>query len=285
VEKICRDGSLVDADARGPTGIDLVIADGEGRPVFVDLVGDDPRRIPTRVFEHRAWFEDNRGLFLRAYSRDGIVRAEEPVFAFVVGDLPPSVIDAVGAVNGVSVRLLRAECYSIDGELEILIDDLSPRPHASGRRQSDRGEATAGSRAGAAPVTPSAARPENGIESQAVRALLGLFVSGVDGLDGRVQTTEYEEGMTFRLGDRTLADVSVSQGSFTVSPGDSLVNPIVVSDRVSLERALNAVVSLFVREDVPPDAGEAPEPGLEDDERAALAEIWGAGIPADARSA
>jgi hypothetical protein len=173
---------------------------------------------------------------------------------------------------------MRAECYAVDGEIELLLDDLTPWPPVSERRQSER---EAGTDVGAAGDAGSF-RPEDRIESQPVRALLGLFISGVDGLDGRVRATESEEGISLTLGGRTLAEVGVSQGSFTVTPGDSLVNPIVVSDRVSLERALNAVVSLFVREDVSAHDGGSSGPELDDAEQAQLAEIWGRGISADA---
>jgi hypothetical protein len=118
------------------------------------------------------------------------------------------------------------------------------------------------------------------IESDAVRALLALFRSGVDGLDSRISVAESNGGMTFALGDRTLAEVSVSPGSFTVSPGVEAASPIVVSDRVSLERALNAVVSMFVREEAPPGGGNggAARRELPEEDRAELASIWGGGV-------
>ncbi|MBN2564980.1 MAG: hypothetical protein JXB46_04650 [Candidatus Eisenbacteria bacterium] len=269
VGEICEGGRLVDADARGPTGVDLVVADEEGRPVFVDVVLDDPRTIPSRAFEHLRWFEDNRRLFLRAYSRDGVVRTEDPVFVFVSEEIPDPVLAAVGSMDGVPVRLISAECYSVLGEIEILLEDVTPESAGGARRQSGDGNGTS---------TRDASRPHERIESQPVRGLLGLFTSGVDGLDGRIEATETRDRISFTLGERVLAEVGVSPASFTVSPGDSLVNPIVVSDRVSLERALNAVVSLFVREEATvPEVG-VPDGTLTDQERAALAEIWGAGV-------
>ncbi len=113
-----------------------------------------------------------------------------------------------------------------------------------------------------------------------------LFRSGVDGLDGRIATAESGDRISFSLGDRRLADVAVSPGSFTVSPGDGLITPIVVSDRVSLERALNSVVSLFVRDERTTDGGngQGADVELTDDERSVLSDIWGAGVQASDRS-
>jgi len=56
----------------------------------------------------------------------------------------------------------------------------------------------------------------------------------------------------------------------------------VVSDRVSLERALNSVVSLFVREERPRDGGNGRSSDVElaDDEQSVLSDIWGAGVQA-----
>lgn len=278
--ELCAGGRLVDSDARGPTGVDLVMADEDGRPLFVDLVTEGDRSIPVRAAEHRKWFEENARLFLRAYSRDGVVRTEEPVFVFVSADFAPLVEEVVSALDGLTIRLLRAECYSVEGESELLLEDVTPSAQSEPRRQSVAGESER-SRA--------EARCEDRIESQRVRELLRLFTSGVDGLDGRVEASESADRIRFSAGGRALADVSVSQGSFTVAPGDRLVNPIVVSDRVSLERALNAVVSFFVREEasVPAAAGTrenagqaGEEPALDEEERAELAAIWGGGVAA-----
>lgn len=268
---------LIDADAQGPTGVDLILVDEDGRPIFVDIILEGVAGVPSRVFEHASWFEQNRQLFLRAYSRDGIVRSEDPIFVFIACDFPEPVIAAVAALSGVSVRLLGAEYYLVDGSYEILLDDITPgdeKPVSRSvvRRTDDMGGGADSS-------------PRDKIESEAGRALLALFRSGVDGLDGRIGVRESDDRMTFQLEDRKLADVTVSPGSFTVSPGDGLTNPIVVSDRISLERALNAVVSLFVREGVEASGGDMPggngganSPELSDEEREELGRIWDVGV-------
>jgi hypothetical protein len=268
-ERICEDAELVDADAQGPSGIDLVLADADGRPVLVDIVGDEVFAIPSRIFDHLRWLEENRRLFLRAYARDGVVKAEAPILAFVARDYPTSVLMAVGAVKGVSVRLLRAEYFLVDGAGRLAVEEVEARPCA----------AIAPTIARRAMEIVSSVAPafDDLIESGTVRALFSLFRSGVDGLDGRIRTRAANGGIVFELGGRTLAAVNASPGSFTVATGDPVVNPIVVSDRVSLERALNAVVSLFVREEDPLSGGVVG-PGaaadLEEDERVELATIW-----------
>lgn len=265
---------VVDADVRGPTGVDLLLVDDDGRPVFVDVVLDSAGEVPTRIFDHTRWYEQNRRLFLKAYTNDGVVRIEDPVFVFVASRFPASVLEVVRAMPDVPVRLVRAEYFLIDGAAEVLLEDVTPsvqeRISTSVARRTD--DVSAGGES----------TPRDIIESDAVRTLLALFRSGVDGLDGRIATTESDEGISFRVGDRRLADVAVSPGSFTVSPGDGLINPIVVSDRVSLERALNSVVSLFVREERPRDGGngQGSDVELADDERSVLSDIWGVGVQA-----
>ena len=269
---ICPGAKLVDEDAQGPTGVDVILVDEDGRPVFVDVVPDGPEMIPTRIFEHVSWFEQNKRLFLRAYSREGAVRAEDPVFAFVASRFPGPVLAAVAAMVDMPVRLLRAEYFLVDGTAEMLFEDVTPVR----RERVD----SAVSRRSTELQGGGSARPQNRIESAPVRTLLALFKSGVDGLDGRIEATESDEKILFTFGGRSLAQVAVSPGSFTVAPGDGLINPIVVSDRVSLERALNSVVSLFVREE----SGRAGGNGggttadLPDDEREELAGIWGTGV-------
>ena len=265
---------VVDADVQGPTGVDLLLVDDDGRPVFVDVVLDSAGEVPTRIFDHTRWYEQNRRLFLRAYTNDGVVRIEDPVFVFVASRFPASVLEVVRAMPDVPVRLVRAEYFLIDGAAEVLLEDVTPsvqeRITTSVARRTD--DMSAGGES----------TPRDIIESDAVRALLALFRSGVDGLDGRIAATESDEGISFRMDDRRLADVAVSPGSFTVSPGDGLINPIVVSDRVSLERALNSVVSLFVREERPRDGGNGRGSDVElaDDERLVLSDIWGVGVQA-----
>ena len=265
---------VVDADMQGPTGVDLLFVDDDGRPVFVDVVLDSAGEVPTRIFDHTRWYEQNRRLFLKAYTSDGVVRIEDPVFVFVASRFPASVLAVVRAMPDVPVRLVRAEYFLIDGAAEVLLEDVTPsvqeRITTSVARRTD--DMSAGDKTATRDI----------IESDAVRTLLALFRSGVDGLDGRIATTESDEGISFRMGDRRLADVAVSPGSFTVSPGDGLINPIVVSDRVSLERALNSVVSLFVREERPRDGGNGRGSDVElaDDEQAMLSDIWGAGVQA-----
>jgi hypothetical protein len=230
--------------------------------------------VPIRIFDHTRWYEQNRRLFLKAYANDGVVRIEDPVFVFVASRFPASVLEVIRAMPDVPVRLVRAEYFLIDGAAEVLLEDVTPsvqeRISTSVARRTD--DMSAGREA----------TPRDIIESDAVRTLLALFRSGVDGLDGRIATTESDEGISFRMGDRRLADVAVSPGSFTVSPGDGLINPIVVSDRVSLERALNSVVSLFVREERPSDGGNGRGSDVElaDDEQSVLSDIWGAGVQA-----
>ncbi len=269
---------VVDADVQGPTGVDLLLVDDDGRPVFVDVVLDSAGDIPTRIFDHTRWYEQSRRLFLRAYANDGVVRIEDPVFVFVGSRFPASVLEAVRAMPGVPVRLVRAEYFLIDGAAEVLLEDVTPsvqeRISTSVARRTD--DMSVGGESSS----------RNVIESDAVRTLLALFRSGVDGLDGRIATAESNDRISFSMGDRRLAEVAISPGSFTVSPGDGLINPIVVSDRVSLERALNSVVSLFVREERPRDGGNGRGSDVElaDDERSVLSDIWGAGVPASDRS-
>ena len=131
-----------------------------------------------------------------------------------------------------------------------------------------------------------AGKPSDIIQTDAVRTLLALFRSGVDGLDGRIRAVESDDVISFAVGDRPLARVAVSPGSFTVSPGDGVSNPIVVSDRVSLERALNSVVSLFVRDEAPRSGGNGDDAreALDEEERAELAGIWGVGLGAGEHS-
>jgi len=275
---------VVDADVQGPTGVDLLFVDDDGRPVFVDVVLDSAGEVPTRIFDHTRWYEQNRRLFLKAYANDGVVRIEDPVFVFVASRFPASVLEVVRAMPDVPVRLVRAEYFLIDGAAEVLLEDVTPsvqeRISTSVARRTDDMSAVARRTDDMSAGGESA--PRDIIESDAVRTLLALFRSGVDGLDGRIATTESDEGISFRMGDRRLADVAVSPGSFTVSPGDGLINPIVVSDRVSLERALNSVVSLFVREERPRDGGngQGSDVELADDERLVLSDIWGVGVQA-----
>jgi hypothetical protein len=265
---ICETSQLVDADAQGPSGIDLVLADADGRPILVDIVGDDVLCIPSRVFEHLQWLERNRRLFLRAYARDGVVKAESPIFTFVAGHYPLSVLMAVGAMDGIAVRLLRAEYFLVDGVGRLTLEEVEAGPRVDFGPTITRRAMEIDS--GVAPAF------DERIESGRVRALFSLFRSGVDGLDGRIGTRQANGGIVFELGGRTLAAVSASPGSFTVATGDPIVNPIVVSDRVSLERALNAVVSLFVREEDPlsVEAGGPSAAELDDEETAELASIW-----------
>lgn len=263
---------LVDPDVRGSTGVDLLLADESGRPVFVEIVTGTGGDVPTRVFDHMGWLDRNRRLFAKAYAEGGVVNAEEPLFVFVGAAFPPAAVRAVAAIDGLSVRLLRVESFLVDGEPELLFEEIQQGP----RRQGEK--APAGANAGGDGGAPRGRSGE--IQSEEVRSLLSLFRSGVDGLDGRVSERDADGGMAFELDGRTLAFVSMSPVSFTVSPGDRLVNPIVVSDRVSLERAMNAVVSLFVREHVgAPDAGrgeDAPT-SLSEGERVELAAAWGSG--------
>lgn len=262
----------MDADAQGPTGVDLIIADDEGSPVFVDIVLGRAQEVPTLIFDHLDWVERNSRLFLRAYASDGISKADAPGFVFVADEFPSGVVRAVGAMQGIDVSLVRAEYLLVDGDGDVLLTDVTPdaagvsaevvvkRPGGDGGDPPTRsGESSSGRR----------------IESNAVRTLMALFSSGVDGLDARITQQETDSGTVFALGETTLARVSVSPGSFTVSPGDRNENPIVVSDRVSLERALNAVVSLFVRD------GEQSESVVEvapielpEEEKTELASIW-----------
>lgn len=268
-----REGArLVDDDVQGPTGIDLVLVDEDGRPVFVDVVTDVPATIPVRLFDHEAWLDTNRRLFLRAYSSDGVVKAEEPVFVFVVEHVPNGVAKALASMTDVASELIRAEYVLLDGVGELLLERIAAGPRSVVSR-------AVAKRAEEVNVGRQAAL-EDTIDSEEVRALFALFRSGVDGLDGRISQRRGNGGVLFELGGRQLAAVNVSQGSFTVSPGDPIASPIVVSDRISLERALNAVVSLFVREGVEPrDGGDGGAASLDDAERAELRQIWGDGLP------
>jgi hypothetical protein len=271
--ELAQGAKLVDPDVRGSTGVDLLLADETGRPVFVEIVTGASGDVPTRVFDHMDWLDRNRRLFAKAYADGGVVKAEEPLFVFVAASFPPAAVRAVAAIDDVSVRLVRIESFLIDGEPELLLEEVQQGPRRQGEKPS-AGVSAGGD--GGAPRGRGAA-----IQSEEVRSLLSLFRSGVDGLDGRVSEREANGGIAFDLDGRALAFVSMSPVSFTVSPGDRLANPIVVSDRVSLERAMNAVVSLFVREHVGPPDGRREEGeavGLSEGERAELAAVWGSGL-------
>jgi len=121
---------VVDADMQGPTGVDLLFVDDDGRPVFVDVVLDSAGEVPTRIFDHTRWYEQNRRLFLKAYTNDGVVRIEDPVFVFVASRFPASVLDVVRAMPEVPVRLVRAEYFLIDGAAEVLLEDVTPSVQA-----------------------------------------------------------------------------------------------------------------------------------------------------------
>jgi len=275
---ICSGARVVDADLQGHTGVDLLLVDGEGRPVFVDVLTSDTERLPTRVFEHEAWFDQNRRLFLKAYADEGVVKVESPRFVFVSPKFRPAVVAAVAAMPDKPVRLVRVEYFLIDGAAEVLLEDVTP---TQVERVSLAVARRSGEMSGGEPSGDGGSRtadPQSVIESESVRALLALFRSGVDGLDCRIKAEEKDDRISFKVGERSLAEVAVSQGSFTVSPGEGLANPIVVSDRVSLERALNSVVSLYIREERPRDGGNGGDVELSDEEREVLSEVWsGAG--------
>ncbi|MBD3348517.1 MAG: hypothetical protein GF400_04900 [Candidatus Eisenbacteria bacterium] len=312
-----RDGAVVvDADARGESGVDLLMADEQGRPIFVDIVGDDAAAVPARVFEHLDWLRERERLFLKAYGGDGVRSASSPEIVFVAETYPGGALRSLEMIDGVAVRLLRAEYFVIDGEGELFLEEVgssaaeralgraAEAPRENARDDSDRtgvdptepsreeaaeetwppGRAAVAEPAGERATEPdrtTATTPslDEKIESESVRGLLGLFRSGVDGLDGRIVESELDGGITYELEGRRLARVSASAGSFTVAPGDRAANPIVVSDRVSLERALNAVVSLFVREGQSPGPAERGDTILGDEEREELVGIWGEGVP------
>ncbi|MBM3307932.1 MAG: hypothetical protein FJY74_06375 [Candidatus Eisenbacteria bacterium] len=270
-DRVLDGARTVDADAQGPTGVDMVLVDAAGRPILVDVLEESPVAIPSRIFEHLDWLEQTRRLFLRAYSRDGVVKAEEPVLVFVAPSFPSAVQRAVSACQEVEVRLIRIETFLIDGAVEVSCEEVvAPQARrlaqATVRRTAEIAQGT-----------------EQGfgarIESNTVRALFALFKSGVDGLDGRIAAKESNGGLVFELGSHALAHVSASPGSFTVSAGEPMSNPIVVSDRVSLERALNAVVSSFVREGRGDgDDGNGRAADLDAKTTSELARIWGGGV-------
>lgn len=317
-DELSRGAVVIDADAQGATGVDILMVGEGGRPVFVDVVSGDAESVPARVFEHLAWIEENGRLFMRAYARDGIQEMDRPEIVFVAGGFPRGVIRALSVLGGTRVRLVRAEHFIIDGESELMLEEIASTVEPgivtgtgddAGRSaghigpDADKGApmtdaSTAVAAASASPrreaslaaagsgdvetdsVLGVPVRLEDKIESEPVLTLLKLFRSGVDGLDGRVVETQSDGGVAFELAGRPLARVSVSPGSFTVTPGDRVANPIVVSDRVSLERALNSVVSLFVREEGPEHrvAGDNVADGLDENERAELVGIWGSGL-------
>ncbi len=349
VGQIRAGANLVDADLEGPTGVDILIADEGGRPILVDVVLERPNEIPALVFEHLDWFEQNRKLFLKAYAADGVVGSGEPGFVFIARSFPSGVLRAIGAMEGIDARLVRAEYVLVDGAGDVLLEDVTPARRSeeapavirtSGgvgggseleptREAESAGEPELTRELEPEPVTageaelarepeptpaltrepaptpvltrepeptsaptpkPDHARevePAAAIESNAVRTLLALFKSGVDGLDSGIAERQVDGGLVFELGREPLARVTLSPGSFTVTPGERAENPIVVSDRVSLERALNAVVSLYVREEFgsgDEDDTRAVDVKLTDEERAELGRIWEATVPSgDAR--
>jgi hypothetical protein len=270
---------VVDADAQGLSGVDIIMTDESGSAVLVDIISDGIRTIPTRIYEHLNWLAENRRLFLRAYSGDGLVGADAPLFVFVAPAFPSSVVRAVSWMPDVCVQLVRAEQLLVDGDPELLLEKIEPK----------RTDSVSTAVARRAPELNGGAesRLEGRIESEAVRTLFTLFRSGVDGLDGRISADEANGGFQFVLDGTRLATVAVSPGSFTVSTGDPVTNPIVVSDRVSLERALNAVISFFVREGrvCPADHdGDSGASELTRDEQAELRRIWDEGISGEAGS-
>jgi hypothetical protein len=320
--ELCEGAVVVDADAQGSTGVDLLMVDGLGRPVFVDVVTEDAASVLARVFEHLAWIAENKRLFLRAYAGDGVSDEGTPSIVFVGERYSRGVVDGLTRLSGLSVRLMRAEYLIIDGEGELLLEEVASTGDAGEDRPSvGMADERSGRIVDVSPRTavedpapavavedsipslvleqpprpdareePSHPTPEQdassssrlgtGIESESALGLLKLFTSGVDGLDGRIIETESNGGAVFELHGRRLAGVSVSPGSFTVTPGDRVGNPIVVSDRVSLERALNAVVSLFVREGRPESDSDSSsaEDTLDSSERSELVGIWGSGL-------
>lgn len=262
---------VVDSDAQGPTGVDVVMTDESGNPIFVDILNESPRDIPVRLIEHLKWLEGCRRLFLRAYSREGVVRAESPEFIFVAGDFPPAVVESVAAVADERVSLVRAECFSVDGHDHLSLSPVEMRPRA-------RVSSSLARRAGDVAGGREKAGFERFLDTEGLGALFALFRSGIDGLDGRIAARDANGGMVFELGPTVLASVASAPGGFAVAPGDSDA-PIVVSDRSSLERALNAVVSLFVREGASSsEGGNGSGARLVESERAELARIWGSGI-------
>lgn len=274
-EELHEGATIVDDDAQGPTGIDLILADEDGSPVLIDILPGDAGAVPTRLFEHIEWMESNARLIQRAYAASGIVRVEHPVFVFVAPGFPDAVVRAIAAVSDASVSLVRATPFLVDGRPELLLDRVQYRAPRVMSRAVERRTQELDSEAGSS--------FESKIESDGVRALFSLFKSGVDGLDGRIAARDSNGGMVFELDGRRLAAVGVSPGSFTVATGDPSLNPIVVSDRASLERALNAVISFFVREGQEGGNGSAPAVDPAQQEREELRRIWGDGIGGEER--
>ncbi len=274
-EQIREGATIVDDDAQGPTGIDLILAGEDGSPVLVDIVGGDANAVPTRLFEHVEWMEANARLFQRAYAGSGLVRVEHPVFVFVAPEFPEAVTRAVSAVEDVSVELVRATPFLVDSKPELLLERVEYQPRTTTSRAVTRRTQELD--------TESRSSFESKIESEGVRSLFSLFKSGVDGLDGRIAAVEHAGGVVFELDGHRLAAVGVSPGSFTVATGDPSLNPIVVSDRISLERALNAVISFFVREGQGSGNGEDVATDEAGQERGELRRIWGDGITRDER--
>lgn len=277
-DQIHAGGKIVDADAQGLTGVDIIMTDKDGSAILVDLISDDVRMVPTRAYEHLDWLAENRRLFMRAYSGDGLVGADAPLLVFVAPRFPSTVVRAVSGMSDVCVRLVRAEQLLVDGEPELLLETVA-------LAQTDSVSAAVARRV---PELNGGTESqfEAGIESQSVLTLFTLFRSGVDGLDGRISAADVDGVLHFALEGMRLATVAVSPGSFTVSTGDPVMNPIVVSDRVSLERALNAVISFFVREGRAREVGDGGNGGadgganeLSREEHAELRRIWDDGIP------
>ncbi len=274
-EQIHEGATIVDDDAQGPTGIDLILAGEDGSPVLIDIVSGDTNAVPTRLYEHLEWMDANARLFQRAYAGSGLVRVEHPVFVFVAPSFPEAVLRAVSAIRDVSVELVRATPFLVDSKPELLLERVEYTPRETMNRAVARRTQE---------IKADSGSPfESKIESEGVRSLFSLFKSGIDGLDGRIAASEDGGGVVFELDGRRLAAVGVSPGSFTVATGDPSLNPIVVSDRVSLERALNAVISFFVREGR--ESGNGEDVGEDDSgqERGELRRIWGDGITTDER--
>ncbi len=273
-DDILEGATVVDDDAQGPSGIDLILVDDSGSPVLVDIVADDGAAIPSRVYEHTEWMEANARLFQRAYAASGVVRVEHPRIVFVARSFPDAVVRAVANLSDASVELVRATALLVDGRPELLLDRVEYVRHQMTSRPVARRAAEL-RRAGDSGF-------EDRIDAEPVRALFSLFKSGVDGLDGNISARDANGGLVFELQGKQLAAVGLSPGSFTVATGDPSLNPIVVSDRGSLERALNAVISFFVREERVRAADGADGGGpTQSAEREELRRIWGDGIPTE----
>ncbi len=114
-------GRLVDEHPGEPDGIDLILADASGNPVFIHFLETLPEIIPYRILHLLSWLEQNEILFRKAYSRDGIHRTAGPTFIFFAPSFPQVVVDAIVALGKARIRLFAMRPVRLNGRPGYLV--------------------------------------------------------------------------------------------------------------------------------------------------------------------